>query len=52
MQESAIPPTCLTSEGQLTITSTPGLRFRLRLKVQKFQQDITVNVLYSGCLAS
>ena len=52
MQESAIPPTCLTSEGQLTITSKPGLRFRLRLKVPLVRQDITLYVLHSGCLAS
>ena len=39
MQESAIPPTCLTSEGELTITSKPGLRFRLRLKVLHVRQE-------------
>ena len=31
-QESTIPSTCLTAEGELSITATPGLRFRLRLK--------------------
>ena len=45
MQESAIPPTCLTSEGELTITSKPGLRFRLRLKVP-FRQES----LYISCI--
>ena len=31
-QESTIPSSCLTSEGELTITATPGVRFRLLLK--------------------
>ena len=32
LQESSIPSTCLTAEGELSITATPGLRFRLRVK--------------------
>ena len=32
LQESTIPSTCLTAEGELSITATPGLRFRLRVK--------------------
>ena len=46
MQESSIPATCLTSEGELTITSKPGLRFRLRLKVPTVRQES----LYMSCI--